>query len=112
MNSQKNKTADFQRLSILNEEIQTLADESSLATLDHKLVLRQELLEFIFSTYKDEFTEEDMAFLSGLKLNTKKLLTIMTRNKESKESEIITRKSSKKGAGIYNIISRHKWVAT
>ncbi len=108
MNSQKNKIADFQRLSILNEEIQTLADESSLATLDHKLVLRQELLEFIFSTYKDEFTPEDVAFLNGLKIKNKQLLAIMQRNKESKEAEIITRKSSRKGAGIYNIISRHK----
>ncbi len=108
MNSLKNKATDFQRLRLLNEEIQELADVSSLATLDHKLVKRQELLELIFETYKDEFTEEDMAFLRGLKISNKKILAIMQRNKESKGTEIITRKSSSELARIYSNISKQK----
>ncbi len=108
MNSKKNKAYDFQRLRLLNEEVRILADELSLATLDHKLILRQELLEFIFTTYKDEFTPEDMEFLSRLKINDKELLAIMQRNKDSKGTEIINRKSSSKRARIYSSISKQK----
>ncbi len=108
MKTINNKKSDFARLIELNEEIQNLTDESSLATLDHKLTLRQELLEYLFSNYKNEFDETDIEFIKKIMLQNKELLAAMLQNKEDRSEKIIKGKNSRKRARIYTSIAKQK----
>jgi hypothetical protein len=108
MESIKTKKSEFKKLKILNDDINKLLDESSLATLDHKLDLRQKLLEFIFENYKNEFDELDIAFLKNLSDDNTSMLKIMEKNKKSKSDTIIKTKSRSKRVKLYTIIAQQK----
>jgi hypothetical protein len=108
MNAIKTKKSEFKKLKILNDEINKLLDESSLATLDHKLDLRQKLLEFIFDNYKNEFEDTDIVFLKNIKMDNSAMLKIMEKNKKSKSDTIISTKIRSKRVKLYTIIAQQK----
>ncbi len=108
MNAIKTKKSEFKKLKKLNDEINSLVDESSLATLDHKLDLRQKLLETIFKNFTDEFNEQDIAFLKELSDDNTSMLKIMEKNKKYKSDTIIKTKSRSKRVKLYTIISQQK----
>ncbi len=108
MNTLKTKKTEFKKLQILNDEINGLADGSSLATLDHKLALRQKLLESIFIDYKAEFNEQDIIFLKSIIKDNDSMLGIMEETKKSKGDTIIKTKTRGKRVKLYTIIAQQK----
>ncbi len=108
MNTNKTKKTEFKKLQTINDEINGLADGSSLATLDHKLELRQKLLESIFIDYKTEFDEQDIAFLKNIVKDNESMLKIMEETKKSKSDTIIKTKTRSKRVKIYTIIAQQK----
>ena len=56
----------FAHLNELETDIKKLANEKSLATLEHKLNLRQKVLEYLFEQFIDQLNEKDMDFLRSV----------------------------------------------
>ncbi len=101
------KTA-FKELKIIDREIQRLSDKSSLATLDHKLHLRQNILQAIFSDYKSSLSEDEISYLKSILSKNHELLVLMEENKGEKSKQILNSKNIKKRNRIYTTIAKQK----
>ncbi len=104
----ESKNALIIKLKNLGEDIDALSDESSLATLDHKLVLRQSVLESLFSKYRASLDSTDLDFIKNIMEKNKILLNSMEKNKNAKSNAIINSKNSGKRVKIYTSIAKQK----
>ena len=94
------------KLKSLGEDIDALSDESSLATLDHKLVVRQGVLESLFCQHKSSLNNYDLDFIKNIMVKNKTLLNTMEKNKSLKSNAIIKSKNSGKRVKIYTSIAK------
>lgn len=92
----------------LELEIQQLAQEKSLATLEHKLTQRQKALEIIFGQYMAQINQSDIALLKSIQEKSQKMLSEMQTDKDEKGEEIIKYKNTGKRIRLYTDIAQHK----
>lgn len=92
----------------LESDIQTLAKEKSLATLEHKLNQRQSALEVLFSQFMDDIDQQDLTFLKQIQKSSGDLITDMQNSKHQKTQEIIKYKNTGKRIRLYTNIAQQK----
>lgn len=108
MNQPKTKQQALDRVLGLETEIEYLAKANSLATLEHKLKVRQEALEALFSNFMKEINQDDMQVLKDIQVKNQILLEKMQANKQEKGEEIIKYKNTGKRVRLYSDIAQHK----
>lgn len=104
----KNKQQAMDDLMALEADIQNLAKEQSLATLEHKLSMRQRALEYLFTHFKTEITQGDLAQLKEIQLQSQTMLQAMQDTKQEKSEEIIKYKNTGKRIRLYSDIAQQK----
>lgn len=102
------KSELFSNLQSLCQEIETLFEKDGLATLDHKLKARQELLEALLSEYGSDLTQKEMDLLRKIHEQVTVDIQRMSVSLKEKEKEILERKRSGKRMNIYTNIARQK----
>ena len=98
----------FTQINILCEEIELLFDKNGLATLDHKLKNRQELLEELMSNYSSDLDESELDLLHKIHDQVQLDIERMSELFKEKEKEILQRKRSGKRMNLYTTIARQK----
>jgi hypothetical protein len=102
------KSELFSNLQSLCQEIETLFEKDGLATLDHKLKTRQELLETLLSEYGSDLTQKETDLLRHIHEQVTVDIQRMSVSLKEKEKEILERKRSGKRMNIYTDIARQK----
>jgi len=108
MDNLSSKQSTMAYLISLEEDVQKLAQEHSLATLEHKLKLRQETLEYLFGQFLDEINNEDMQVLKDIQAKSQALIEEMQSSKHDKSQEIIKYKNTGKRIRLYTDIAQQK----
>jgi hypothetical protein len=108
MQAPKNKQQAMDDLMALEADIQHLAQEKSLATLEHKLSLRQQALEYLFAHFMTDITQADLTLLKEIQLKSQTMLQAMQDTKQEKSEEIIKYKNTGKRIRLYSDIAQQK----
>ena len=108
MEMPKTKQQALDHVLALEANIQVLAKENSLATLEHKLKLRQDALEYLFEHFTDDITQADVAKLKDIYAASQTMLENMELNKQEKSEEIIKYKNTGKRIRLYSDIAQQK----
>ncbi len=108
MDNLNSKQSIMAHLISLEMEIQKLAQDHSLATLEHKLKQRQDVLEHLFSQFLDEINNDDMKVLKDIQAQSQALIEEMQASKHDKSQEIIKYKNTGKRIRLYTDIAQHK----
>jgi hypothetical protein len=104
----KNKQQALDNILALEADIQQLAQEHSLATLEHKLKMRQQALECLFSHFMEDINQNDLTVLKEIQVKSQTMLADMQVNKQEKGEEIIKYKNTGKRIRLYSDIAQHK----
>lgn len=102
----KNSLIDnIQKLTV---DIRELSSLDSLATLDHKLNERQNLLVNLFDSFQADLNNDDMSFLKSIQEETSILLSKMESEKIDKADELIKHKTKGNRIRLYTNIAKQK----
>ncbi|GAA6134907.1 hypothetical protein NBRC116188_16970 [Oceaniserpentilla sp. 4NH20-0058] len=104
----ENKEDAISYIQNLEQEIQLLAHEKSLATLEHKLQQRQKALEYLFENYMAQINQTDLDFLKSIQEESHTLLDQMQQHKHEQSEEIIKYKNTGKRIRLYTDIAQQK----
>ena len=108
MQEPTNKQQALDNLIALEQDIQQLAQQRSLATLEHKLKMRQQALEYLFAHFMKEINQDDLTLLKEIQLTSQEMLQQMQANKEEKGAQIIKYKNTGKRIRLYSDIAQQK----
>lgn len=108
MDHLETKEKTLAHLDELERDIQRLAIEKSLATLDHKLSQRQKVLEYLFSTFIEQLNENDIQYLQSIQKKSHAFIEEIESNKYEQSQEIIKYKNTGKRIRLYTDIAQHK----
>ena len=92
----------------LTADIRELSSLDSLATLDHKLNERQNLLVNLFDSFQGDLNNDDMSFLKSIQEETSILLSKMESEKIDKGDELIKHKTKGNRIRLYTNIAKQK----
>ena len=104
----ENKEQDLNRIMQLTQEIEALSDGSSLATLDHKVKKRHELLLMFFDQYIDDINPDEMNRLQVIQQQTASMLNVMQDKKKEMGAQIINGKQTNNRMRLYTTIAKQK----
>lgn len=104
----ENKEDAISYIQSLEQEIQILAQEKSLATLEHKLQLRQKALEYLFENFMEQINQSDLSLLKSIQQESQTLLDQMQQHKHDQSEEIIKYKNTGKRIRLYTDIAQQK----
>lgn len=102
------RKAALQTIKKLSNEIEALSNGSSLATLEHKLKLRQQAIEGFFNDYPSFENPQEAEFFQHILQHAKTLAVAMEQTKQEKSSQIIKSKKSGKRIRLYTSIAQQK----
>lgn len=108
MKQPSNKQQALAHLFELEQEIQQLAQAHSLATLEHKLKIRQNALEFLFANFMTDINQDDLVLLREIQAKSQAMLQDMQNNKQNKSEQIIKYKNTGKRIRLYSDIAQQK----
>ena len=108
MKKPNNKQQAIDDLMAIETEIQKLAQEGSLATLEHKLNARQKKLEYLFENFMAQIEQADLTLLKEIQLKSQNMLQTMQESKQKKSEEIIKYKNTGKRIRLYSDIAQQK----
>lgn len=103
-----NKVSLMKEISSLTDSINQLVSKKSLATLDHKIKQRQEIIESVFDHYASELNQDDMAVLESIRQTSGQLITEMESSKDDKSEQIIKHKNKGSRIRLYTNIAKQK----
>jgi len=92
----------------IEQDIVKHAKEKSLATLEHKLRLRQQALEHLFGNFIAQINQNDLNLLREIQAQSQSLLNEMEEHKDQKGDEIIKYKNTGKRIRLYTDIAQQK----
>ena len=104
----KNKQHAIDDLLAIEADIQKLAQQGSLATLEHKLNARQKKLEYLFEHFMAQIEQSDLTLLKEIQLKSQTMLQSMQETKQEKTEEIIKYKNTGKRIRLYSDIAQQK----
>lgn len=108
MGANVDKNSVMNDIRLITSDIDNLASQHSLATLDHKVKQRQGLLELLFSKFSDSLTSSDLKLLNEIKNSSSQLLAKMEVDKIQRGDEIIKHKNKGSRIRLYTNIAKHK----
>ncbi|MFY0700406.1 MAG: hypothetical protein JXR04_06265 [Bermanella sp.] len=108
MKQPSSKQQALDHLIKLEQDIQQLAQAHSLATLEHKLKIRQNALEFLFANFMTQINQDDLALLKDIQSKSQAMLQDMQNNKQDKSEQIIKYKNTGKRIRLYSDIAQQK----
>ena len=103
-----NKQQAIDDLVAIEVDIQKLAQQGSLATLEHKLNTRQKKLEYLFEHFMAQIEQADLTLLKEIQLKSQQMLQSMQETKQEKTEEIIKYKNTGKRIRLYSDIAQQK----
>ena len=98
----------LQAIKKLSNEIEALSNGSSLATLEHKLKLRQQAIEQFFMAYQPLENPQETDFFQNILQHAKNLTVAMEQTKQEKSTQLIQSKKSGKRIRLYTSIAQQK----
>ena len=104
----KNKQHAIDDLLEIEADIQKLAQQGSLATLEHKLNARQKKLEYLFEHFMAQIEQADLTLLKEIQLKSQQMLQSMQETKQEQTEEIIRYKNTGKRIRLYSDIAQQK----
>ncbi|MGR6874900.1 hypothetical protein ACU6U9_22030 [Pseudomonas sp. HK3] len=108
MDVPSNKQQALDHVLALEGDIQKLAQAHSLATLEHKLKMRQQALEFLFEHFLADINQDDLILLKDIQVKSQNMLETMQENKHEKSEKIIKYKNTGKRIRLYSDIAQQK----